>query len=42
MNVKICKLIDDPCYGKSYNQIEQCDFCWIKKACSVKWKNRKD
>ncbi len=36
------KLADDPCFGQLYNTHEQCGACWIKRACNVAWKNRKD
>jgi len=35
------KLVEDPCYAKKYEQIEQCQRCWIKGSCQVAYKNRK-
>lgn len=40
MKIKMIKFADDPCFGKKYEQIEQCKNCWIKKACFVSFRNR--
>ncbi|MBS3175918.1 hypothetical protein J4457_01645 [Candidatus Woesearchaeota archaeon] len=42
MKVKLVKFVEDPCFGEKHNLVEQCKACWIKKSCSVKFKNRKD
>jgi len=39
MSTKFLKHVDDPCFGKSFELIEQCNKCWIKRACSVLYKN---
>ena len=41
MKIKMIKHTDDPCFGEKYEQIEQCDYCWIKKACFATFRNRK-
>ncbi len=38
---KMAKFENDKCFGKKYDQIEQCKECWIKKACHVEFINRK-
>ena len=39
---KMVKYIDDPCFGIEYDKLEQCDNCWVKKSCFVKYKNSKN
>jgi hypothetical protein len=41
METKMYKLVDDLCYGQKYEEIEQCEKCWVKQPCSVAFKNRK-
>jgi hypothetical protein len=41
MVVKICKEVDDPCFGKKYEGCLQCQKCWIKNSCLVCFRNRK-
>lgn len=41
MQIKMLKLLDDPCYGLKYKQIEQCEACWIEDACHMRYKNFK-
>lgn len=39
MKIKMSKLQDDPCYGKKYNQIEQCKACWVINPCERVFNN---
>lgn len=41
MGVKMLKLVNDPCFGKKYDLIDQCGSCWIKQSCLVCFRNRK-
>jgi hypothetical protein len=41
MDIKFYKLKDDPCYGKQYLQIPQCERCWIQNTCHTVFKNAK-
>jgi len=41
MEIKLAKWVDDECFGELFEEVEQCDFCWIKKACHNRYKNRK-
>jgi hypothetical protein len=41
MAVKMLKLVNDPCFGKKHELIEQCTQCWIKQSCLVSFRNRK-
>jgi len=41
MPVKFLKLVEDPCFGKKYEQIQQCPDCWIKKSCLIRFRNAK-
>ncbi len=40
-DVKMIKLVEDPCFGKKHEQIPQCQHCWIKNSCLVSFRNRK-
>ncbi len=35
------KYARDPCFGKKFEQQDQCQNCWIKKACMIAYRNRK-
>ncbi|RMF05492.1 hypothetical protein D6764_04585 [Candidatus Woesearchaeota archaeon] len=39
--IKYAKLENDPCFGEKYEQIEQCNYCWVKESCYMRFKNRK-
>lgn len=41
MAVKLVKLVNDPCFGKKHELIDQCQACWIKQACLITFRNRK-
>ncbi|MEM4263281.1 MAG: hypothetical protein QW666_00085 [Candidatus Woesearchaeota archaeon] len=41
LSVKMLKLVNDPCFGKKYEQHCQCEQCWIKPSCLVCFRNRK-
>lgn len=38
---KMVKYADDPCFGKKYKEISDCEACWIKNACNIAFRNRK-
>jgi hypothetical protein len=40
MTPKFFKLQNDPCFGKNYDQIEQCQRCFLKQSCLVTFRNR--
>ncbi|MBW3001825.1 hypothetical protein KY338_01525 [Candidatus Woesearchaeota archaeon] len=39
--VKMLKLKKDKCFGEKYEKCEQCENCWIKPSCLVRFRNKK-
>jgi len=42
MPVKMLKYVNDPCFGEKYLQHDQCEECWVKNSCFIRFRNKKD
>jgi len=41
MAVKFVKYVNDVCFGEKYEQCGQCEECWVKKSCFIRFRNKK-